>query len=76
MQWHPTILSRLAIIPQNIMNSYSRPETAKAGSNTVYKEGDFVINFQGCDEPGAPKCEEDARQYLTQWRTIFNASRR
>lgn len=73
VQWHPTILSRLAIVPQRILNAYSRGDT---GAKTqVYKDGDFIINFAGCDGPEGHKCETEAEPFLMQWRTIFNAQR-
>lgn len=57
MQWHPTILTKLALIPQNIMNSY--PGTAVG----AYKDGDFVIRLSGCDAPKRD-CE---KEFLTYW---------
>ncbi|KAL0635347.1 putative alpha-1,6-mannosyltransferase mnn11 [Maublancomyces gigas] len=57
VQWHPTILTKLALVPQNIMNAY--PGTA-AGA---YKDGDFVIRLSGCDAPKRD-CE---KEFLTYW---------
>jgi mannan polymerase II complex MNN11 subunit len=73
VQWHPTILSRLGIVPQHIMNSYSRAPTATTGKTEVYKEGDFVINFAGCDTSGQPKCEDEAKPFSKQWRQAFSS---
>ncbi|KFZ22744.1 hypothetical protein V502_02785 [Pseudogymnoascus sp. VKM F-4520 (FW-2644)] len=70
VQWHPTILSRLGLVPQNILNSYSRAPAN--GKTDVYKEGDFVINFEGCDTAGQPKCEDEAKPFSKQWRQAFN----
>ncbi|KAK2072975.1 hypothetical protein P8C59_007292 [Phyllachora maydis] len=38
VQWHPTILSKLALIPQRIINSYN-----KDGKGEAYKDGDIAI---------------------------------
>ncbi|KAK9462519.1 galactosyl transferase GMA12/MNN10 family-domain-containing protein [Lipomyces oligophaga] len=45
-QWHPTILSKMAIIPQRIFNSYPN-----GVGESLYQEGDFVANLFGCDAP-------------------------
>lgn len=68
MQWHPTILSKLALIPQRTMNSYSESEA----TDSLYKSGDFVIHFKGCELGGARSCETEAEVYSKQWRTVFN----
>ncbi|KAF4550247.1 Galactosyl transferase GMA12/MNN10-like protein 2 [Elsinoe fawcettii] len=44
VQWHGTILSRLALVPQRTMNSY-----VSGHREGVYTEGDFIANFEGCD---------------------------
>lgn len=48
VQWHGTILAKLALIPQRTFNSYTHNPlgTDIAG---MYSEGDFVANFIGCD---------------------------
>jgi mannan polymerase II complex MNN11 subunit len=73
VQWHPTILSRLGIIPQNILNSYSREPAIGKGKADVYKEGDFVINFAGCDAVDQPKCEDEAKPFSKKWRQAFSS---
>ncbi|KAH8599149.1 galactosyl transferase GMA12/MNN10 family-domain-containing protein [Bisporella sp. PMI_857] len=72
VQWHPTILSKLALIPQRIMNAYG--EEGSADESGRYKAGDFVIRFAGCEPAKAStSCEAEAALYSKQWRTIFNA---
>ncbi|OBT85280.1 hypothetical protein VE02_06514 [Pseudogymnoascus sp. 03VT05] len=73
VQWHPTILSRLSIVPQHIMNSYSRAPTATTGKTEVYKEGDFVVNFADCDTASQPKCEDEAKPFSKKWRQAFSS---
>lgn len=47
VQWHGTILAKLALVPQNLFNSYaSGPAHPKNGQ---YREGDLVAVFPGCD---------------------------
>ncbi|TVY73578.1 putative alpha-1,2-galactosyltransferase [Lachnellula suecica] len=70
VQWHPTILSKLVLIPQRTMNSYAK------GSNTdesgAYKDGDFVIRFHGCESSGRD-CAAEADPFSKQWRTVFHS---
>jgi mannan polymerase II complex MNN11 subunit len=39
VQWHPTILTKMAVVQKNVLNS------APAG----YKSGDFVVHLSACD---------------------------
>lgn len=68
VQWHPTILSKLALVPQRTLNGYSQLEQASEGG--AYRDGDFVIRFNGCDQPGR-SCEGEAEPFSKQWRTAF-----
>ena len=54
VQWHGTVLSKLAIVPQQMMNSYSR-----GVAEELFKQGDFVINFKGCDAEGR-SCDQES----------------
>lgn len=46
VQWHGTILAKLALVPQDLLNSYATgPANPKFGK---YKEGHLVANFPGC----------------------------
>jgi mannan polymerase II complex MNN11 subunit len=68
VQWHPTILSKLALVPQQVMNSYNQAEN----STSKYSKGDFVIRFNGCEQKIDRSCETEAQSYLKEWRTNFN----
>lgn len=67
VQWHPTILSKLGLIPQRIMNAYSKEDAAGDGT---YKDGDLVIRFAGCDKVGRD-CAAEAEPFSKQWKTAF-----
>ena len=72
MQWHPTILSKLAIVPQRLINSYSRD---KHGAE--YQDGDIVVRFPSCtlgsaSAPGEVKCDEEARRFLPKLKQAFD----
>lgn len=57
-QWHPTILNHMAVIPQRILNSY-----ANSPGDSEYQDGDFVVHFDGCDQPER-SCE---KEFLRMW---------
>ncbi|KAH8687860.1 galactosyl transferase GMA12/MNN10 family-domain-containing protein [Tricladium varicosporioides] len=70
VQWHPTILSKLMLIPQRIMNAYTKEQSA--GETGTYKDGDFVIRFAGCG--GSTRdCVKEAEPFSKQWKTVFRA---
>jgi mannan polymerase II complex MNN11 subunit len=66
VQWHPTILSKMAIVPQRVVNAYS---TAQHGAQ--YRDGDIAVVFAQCSGTGTNSCANEAERYLHQWRTAF-----
>lgn len=66
MQWHPTILSKLALVPQRSLSSYVG-EAGDAG----YQEGDFVVRAPGCGQEGERSCDEELSKYRTKWQQAF-----
>ncbi|KAI1325857.1 galactosyl transferase GMA12/MNN10 family-domain-containing protein [Xylariaceae sp. FL0255] len=62
VQWHPTILSNLAIIPQHIINAYSTSE-----SGAQYNDGDLAVVFNQCHETGATSCSSQAARFTKEW---------
>ncbi|RDW82123.1 hypothetical protein BP6252_03235 [Coleophoma cylindrospora] len=74
VQWHPTILSKLAIVPQKLLNSYHKGREG-TGEQGTYKDGDWVVRFAGCEQDATRNCIDEAEPFSKQWRTIFNARR-
>ncbi|KAL2857900.1 galactosyl transferase GMA12/MNN10 family-domain-containing protein [Aspergillus pseudoustus] len=66
VQWHPTVLARLALIPQRVINAYSKDSPA-AGVDGIYKEGDLIIRFFGCDTDPKRSCESELDRYYNLW---------
>ncbi|KAF2228216.1 galactosyl transferase GMA12/MNN10 family-domain-containing protein [Elsinoe ampelina] len=66
VQWHGTILSKLALIPQRTMNSYMAPSSTSASSPASkegqYSEGDFIANFEGCEKRSVPQQMSEAER--------------
>jgi mannan polymerase II complex MNN11 subunit len=60
-RWHGTILAKLAMIPQNLINSYANGPAAPV--NGQFKEGDLVANFPGCDKDGR-ECAGEHEPYF------------
>jgi mannan polymerase II complex MNN11 subunit len=71
-RWHGTILAKLALVPQNIMNSYSSKDTGAASANGIFKDKDFIINFGDCDDP-ARSCELEMRPWFKKAQKELNA---
>jgi len=56
VQWHSTVLSRLALVPQRTLNSYTQGQ-----GQEQYKDGDFVAHLHGCDKDAVRRsCESEA----------------
>ncbi|KAH6618927.1 alpha-1,6-mannosyltransferas-like protein subunit [Boeremia exigua] len=49
VQWHGTILAKLAMVPQSLLNAYVSGPHADKG---MYAEGALVATFPGCDKNG------------------------
>jgi len=73
VQWHPTILSKLALVPQRIMNAYSK---GLGGEDPgTYKDGDFVVRFAGCEEGHGRDCAAEAEGFSRLWHVVFSQTR-
>jgi mannan polymerase II complex MNN11 subunit len=66
VQWHPTILSKLALVPQRTINSYS-----KGDPGDEYQPGDLTIRFVSCSRDDPLACEGQSEQFLQMWRSSF-----
>lgn len=70
VQWHVSVLSRMALVPQRIMNSYTHGE--KDGEK--YHDGDFIANLHGCLEDANRDCEQEARPLYEHFASIMRSS--
>ena len=62
LRWHGTVLAKLALVPQKMMNSYMKPNQGPSASG-LFSVGDFVANFVGCDT--LPRdCEKEQNSLL------------
>jgi len=74
VQWHPTILAKLVLIEQRRFNSYNyaTPPIRDGDDNlrthdSMWQDGDFVVNLKGCRESDKRNCEEEMRHYFALW---------
>jgi mannan polymerase II complex MNN11 subunit len=72
VQWHPTILAKLALVPQKVMNSYNiRIGDGKgdktAGEDGLWQEGDFLVRFPGCETTKKRNCDDEMMPYYEKW---------
>ena len=72
VQWHPTILTKLALVPQNLLNSYGVDIPSRGGKEAMYKEGEFAVRLVGCDLDSSRYCEKEFDQYYQQWKALQN----
>ncbi|KAI9889712.1 MAG: hypothetical protein M1814_005011 [Vezdaea aestivalis] len=67
VQWHPTILAKLALVPQRVFNSYLT-KTDQAGEDSIYAKGDFIVQFNGCEGQGSASCESQLEPFYKTWK--------
>ena len=72
VQWHPTILTKLALVPQYLLNSYGVDIQSRGGKDVMYKEGEFVVRLVGCELDQARYCEKEFDMYYQQWKSYIN----
>ncbi|KAL8993630.1 MAG: hypothetical protein Q9169_006205 [Polycauliona sp. 2 TL-2023] len=63
IQWHPTILTKLALLPQNLLNSYNTDIPSRGGAAAIYKDGDFIVRLVGCDTDPNRNCEGEFEEW-------------
>ncbi|KAL9608240.1 MAG: hypothetical protein Q9167_006909 [Letrouitia subvulpina] len=68
VQWHPTILTKLALVPLRVMNSYGVEITSRGGKEVMYKDGDFVVRLVGCEADPNRSCEKEFDVFYNQWK--------
>ena len=83
VQWHPTILAKLALIPQRMFNSYNfkyeekeifdpvegRGTGEMRKQDAMWEHGDFVVNLKDCWEKEKKRnCEKEMSEYFGWWR--------
>lgn len=66
VQWHPTILARLALVPQRIINAYSK-DSPDVTADGIYRDGDFVIRFHACESDPSRSCDKEMELYYDLW---------
>jgi mannan polymerase II complex MNN11 subunit len=60
-RWHGTILAKLAMVPQNLINAYANGPAAP--QNGEFRQGDLVANFPGCDKDERD-CAKEQQSYF------------
>jgi len=81
IQWHPTILAKLAMLDQRLLNSYNHPskESEELATDVPswqhdshWQPGDLVVNFRGCVEAKDRDCEKEIKQHYRQWEDMVS----
>ena len=68
VQWHPTILTKLSLIPQKILNSYNIQIDSRGGKEVLYQEEDFVARAVGCEKDQNRHCDREIDPLYHQWK--------
>ena len=68
VQWHPTILTKLALIPQRTLNSYSVEIPSRGGKDVMYQGNDFVVRPVGCEKDMNRHCDKELDPWYQQWK--------
>lgn len=69
MQWHPTILSQIGLVPQRTLASYTHTNLGDG-----YREGDFVAMLKGCAMHGDASCEKESQWYYKRFQEALAAA--
>ena len=67
VQWHPTILTKLALIPQRFINSYGQ-DVPSRGTKARWEEGDFIVRIPGCEKDSKLNCEDLINPFYNTWK--------
>lgn len=74
VQWHGTILAKLALVPQRLFNSYMpEPDMRNTYTDGHYQQGDFIANFRGCQKDQTRSCDEEMAPLMSRWRELRDA---
>ena len=75
VQWHPTILTKLALIEQRLLNSYSIDISSRGGKGAMYQENDFIVRLVGCELDSQRDCEKEMDPFYQQWKKAVAGSK-
>lgn len=75
VQWHPTVLAKVAIVGQRQLNSYNYQNDEYKDSTTgkvstydsKWQPGDFVANMQRCTSTPTKDCTQEMSEYYKIW---------
>ncbi|MCJ1334348.1 hypothetical protein MMC10_011057 [Thelotrema lepadinum] len=71
VQWHPTILTKLALIPLRKINAYTAEMESRGGKGTTIQDGDFVARAVECEKNANRDCEKEMEAWYLKWKADF-----
>ena len=74
MQWHPTIMTKLSLIPQRIINSYTAEISSRGGKAVTFQEEDFIAHAVGCEKDANRNCEDELDLWFDKWKKQWGKS--
>ena len=74
VQWHPTILTKLALVPQRLLNSYNVDIASRGGNKAMYGDNDFIIRLVACELDANRDCEREMDTQYQKWKKLVSKS--
>jgi mannan polymerase II complex MNN11 subunit len=71
VQWHPTILAKLALIPIRTINSYTAEIASRGGGAVTIKDGDFIGRAVACEKDMNRNCETEMDPWYNKWKSEY-----
>lgn len=68
VQWHPTILSKLSLVPQRTFNSFTTGE-----ADAKYQPGDMALKIGECSKTDSSACMSEATRWSEKWKAAFDS---
>lgn len=64
-------MTKLALIPQKLINAYGVDIPTRGGKEVMYKKGDFLVRLVGCELETQRNCETEFNGYYDEWKALM-----
>jgi mannan polymerase II complex MNN11 subunit len=75
VQWHPTILTKLSLIPLRTINAYTVDIPSRGGKEMTYQNNDFVVRAVGCEKDANRHCEDEMAPWFQRWQEQYGSAK-
>ena len=74
VQWHPTILTKLVLIPIRTINSYSAEIASRGGKPVTFQENDFIARAVACEKDANRNCQAEMDPWYHKWKSQYGTT--